>query len=75
MTEAEGEHGLAETAARSGQEEQPKVFVLAMFENSSSFERKIMDAWIYQQLSVFSGEVTAVFIRYVISADDPNTKW
>lgn len=43
MTEAEGEHGLAETAARSGQEEQPKVFVLAMFENSSSFERKIMD--------------------------------
>lgn len=74
MTEAEGEHGLAETAARSGQEEQPKLFVLAMFENSS-FERKIMDAWIYQQLSVFSGEVTAVFIRYVISADDPKAKW
>lgn len=34
MTEAEGERGLAQTAARSGQEEQPRLFVLAMFEDS-----------------------------------------
>lgn len=33
MTEAEGER-LAQTAARSGQEEQPMLFVLAMFEDS-----------------------------------------
>lgn len=33
-----------------------------------------MDAWIDQQLSAFSGHVTAVFIHCFISADDPSTK-
>lgn len=33
-----------------------------------------MDAWIYQQLFAFGGEVTAFFIRYFINTDDPSTK-
>lgn len=40
MVEAQSEHGLAETAARPSQKEQPRFFVLAEFENSLWLESR-----------------------------------